>query len=512
MCRKNRCKLVSVPALLLLFLLALGAFSCGDGANTPAPRVDGDPGESEQAEEEAAEHEAEAEAEAEPGPYEGWACVSHPLGAMLGVASHMKQGEGQDANRDFEFARYAELGQAVLREHFRWDDIEPKDDEWHFEAVAEQVRLAKLNKVKMVAQVGYDVGWATFGGEGDSALSPTEYAEFTARVATEYCSYIKDYELWNEPDMTVFWEPTPDPVHYGEMVKAAYPAIKAVCPDARVSLGGMASYSDVDRYNHWWFLKALHTAHPDIAQYFDVVSLHPYTFMDAQPPEYDRIKGTYHSESQTRLVAMAREVMSAMGKPAAPLWFTEIGWTSLLVDEDKTADFLTRSLLLAARDNVEYYLWYTFFDSEPEPDDTFGNWSNYFGLFGWPGDTTTPRREKPAWRTFKGLSKMMGTACFAHDFTSDWSLPNDVYALGFSRPAGGRVLALWDGRETPDEIEGVKDVGGKDTRYELSLPLPPGAKTLKFYDAAGTLVKTETATSPLALTLSPQVQFIQIDE
>lgn len=496
--------------LWLALLLAVSPLACSDNGSAPIS-ADGDCAESEQAQEDDTEADS-AEAEEESGPYDAWTCQGHSVGAMLGVATHMNQGAGDDADRNFEFARYDELGAAIIREHFRWDDIEPKEDEYHFEEVAEQVRLAKEHHVKIVAQVGYDVGWATYGGEGDSALSTTKYAEFVGRVATEYCDSITDYELWNEPDMTTFWEPTPDPVHYGLMVKAAYPAIKAACPAARVSLGGMASYSNVDLYNHWWFLKALYKAHPDIADYFDVISLHPYTFMDAQTPEYDRIKGSYRKESQERLLALAREVASDMGKPEAPIWFTEIGWTSLLVQEDKVASYLTRSALLAARDKVEYYLWYTFYDTEPEPDDAFDNWSNYFGLFGWPGDATAPRREKPAWLAFKGLSKLLGTACFAHDLSSDLALPNDVYALGFTTPDGKRLLALWDGRESPDEIEGVKSPGGLDTRYELRLPLPPKAKTLKVYDPTGALLKTESAVSPYALTLTPDVLFVAIEE
>jgi len=464
------------------------------------------------------EAETEDEAESADPLWDGWQVQGAPLGDMLGVATHMYQGEGDNENRNFEFARYDELGGAVMRQHMRWDDLEPADDEWHFEEVADQVALAVQHGVRFIPQVGYDVGWAATG-EGDSTLIPEEYAEFTGRVATEYCDVIKEYELWNEPDMSIFWEPEPDPQHYGTMVKQAYTAIKAACPDARVSLGGMASYSDVDLFNRWWFLRGLYDAHPDIADYFDAVALHPYTFMVSYPPENDMIRegGSSNTESQTLMTQMARDILAEMGKADAPLWYTEVGWTTYGAEEETIARWLARSALIASRDGIEYWLWYTFFDSEPEPDEPTDNWSNFFGLFGWPGDAVEPRRTKPAWYALKGLSDVLGDAHFVRDLSQTLELPADVYVLGFMRPDGVRMLAAWDGREEPDRIDGKTQEGGPDTTFELTLPLPPAAQAVKIYDINGAEIAAESAFSStpeptLSLTLDISVRYVEIQE
>ena len=46
-------------------------------------------------------------------------------------------------------------------------------------------------------------------------------------VATRYKGKVSAYEVWNEPNGKVFWDPEPDAAQYTELLKAAYPAIKA---------------------------------------------------------------------------------------------------------------------------------------------------------------------------------------------------------------------------------------------------------------------------------------------
>ncbi len=69
---------------------------------------------------------------------------------------------------------------------------------------------------------------------------------------------VKYYELWNEPDTAPFagsflgcWGDPSDPqyfggAYYGEMLKVAYPAIKAANPQAQVLFGGLLMDCDAD--------------------------------------------------------------------------------------------------------------------------------------------------------------------------------------------------------------------------------------------------------------------------
>jgi len=499
--------------LAVLALLGTVAVACGSTSRSAAG------GDASDAQEVATEEaidvgpEILADAPLETGPWANWTPAAEPLRKMIGIASHMDQGVEPNADRDFELAKYAELGGGRLRQNMRWNRVEPNDDDWRLEGYAKQVELASAQGIPVLPQVGYDVGWAmTVEDGGDSTLDPQEYAEYTARVAAEFCWWIKDYECWNEQNISRFWEPRPDPYHYGLMLKAAYPAIKAACPDARVSIGGLASWDDVDLGERWGYLKKLYEAHPDIASYFDVLALHPYTWFQFAPPEQDQTVGvSFQAESQSRMTEIAREILALMGKPGAPIFYTEVGWPSYDLSEDDVARFAVRSVLLAARDGVEAWYWYTFFDDDPSSE-AFRPHENHFGLFGWPGDPVAPRREKPAWRALKALAATIGAARYARDLSADLGAPNDVYVLGFVDDEGRRFLAAWDGREVPDNAPGEVIVASPDTTWELVLPLPPGATGVRVSDLVGAELPAPTVSAKrtVTVTLDRSVRYLVV--
>jgi len=80
--------------------------------------------------------------------------------------------------------------------------------------------------------------------------SATGFANFAAAAAQRYGASVDDYILWNEPNLPLWIQPqaqcgkhhcTPvSPGVYREMVRAAYPAIHAVDPVARVLIGALA--------------------------------------------------------------------------------------------------------------------------------------------------------------------------------------------------------------------------------------------------------------------------------
>jgi hypothetical protein len=429
---------------------------------------------------------------------------------IIGVSTHMAQGEGANENRDFEFARYKELGGAAIREDYHWHKIEPADDAWDFARVATQVAMAKEADMRVLPMLAYKVDWA-MADESYSSIDPAEYGEFAGRLAEEYCDSIKQYEMWNEENIPRFWAPKPDPHHYGLMLKAAYSAVKAACPDALVSIGGLASYSPSAFFDRWGFLRALGEAHPDIADFFDVLAIHPYSFLQYDPPEHDKIEAAgWRSESQTAMTDIAREILAGMGKPDAPIWYTEMGWPSYQLSEEQVGRFLARSVLLAARDGVDQYYWYTFYDAEPITTGVRPH-EHYFGLFGWPSDPAEPRRPKPAWFAMKALADLLGQASFARDLGPALELPNDVYALAFVTGEGRRIVAAWDGREKPDVLDDWTDEGGPETSHDLVLPLPEGLTSITVYDVSGDEVETINVDGPFERRLTTSVVYLVLD-
>lgn len=505
------------PLCLVLLLLVLGA--CGSAEQTPPASSDGD------ADTEAAESDTESESseadseESDPVAafYAGLSAGPGPdLRHRLGVASQMTQRAGKDADQDFEYSVYKELnkdgGSVTMRNGMDWNSIERSKGVWTMEGLDQYVQGAIDSGTNLIAPLDYAADWAVTDSD-TSTLKPEDFAAYATKVASSYCPKgVKQYEIWNEENLSMFWHPAPNAAAYGTILKAAYTAIKAVCPDAVVSIGGMCSMTFNDfKLPRWYFMEDLYTAHPDICSYFDALALHPYTFAQAYTPERDyRITSDIMAENQNESVALARQKLAKLGCPNREIWFTEFGWPSYDLTQLQQADYLARSVLMAMHDDVRSMAWYTFYDFEPQPDSIRPH-EQHFGLYEWPGKDGSNRKPKPAFAAFKGLWNVLGTSRFAGDLSGVLGLPAKVFVYAFLSDTGALTLAVWDGREMPDGKLGDGQKDNPDTRYELVLPLPAWAAKVVRLDQSG--AKQEEAApqnGAITLTLTGEVQYLQV--
>lgn len=132
---------------------------------------------------------------------------------------------------------------------------------------------------------------------------PAQYANFVAFLAQRYGSKLAAIEVWNEPDQAnEFYFAGPEkPKRYAAILRAAYPAIKAVDPSLTVLGGSLVGSNGL-------FLRALYAA--GIKGFYDGLSVH----------FYNLTLGSLRS---------IHEVQVANGDKT-PLWLNEFGWTSCL--------------------------------------------------------------------------------------------------------------------------------------------------------------------------------------
>lgn len=64
-----------------------------------------------------------------------------------------------------------------------------------------------------------------------------EWQEFLEEVARRF-PQAAAIEIWNEPNLSGFWKPEPQPERYAGLVASAYEAIKAADPGIQVIAGG----------------------------------------------------------------------------------------------------------------------------------------------------------------------------------------------------------------------------------------------------------------------------------
>jgi hypothetical protein len=241
-----------------------------------------------------------------------------------------------------------------------WSAIEP-----HAKGVYDQAYLTKLDGVLAAARargirptisVLGTPAWARHNA-GSSMTPPDHSADFgdiMGFLAGRYASQPDlAWEIWNEPNQQQFWDIAggPNPAAYGRLLKAAYPRIKAVAPNATV-LGGSIAFNDQT------YLRRLYIEGGAKGS-FDALAVHPYSL--AHPP-------------------------TSTASAYKPLWITEVGWSSHQVSDSTRAGYFEQAVsMLADYPQVAVFQVYALNAAEDLPDmaltsasgQASGSWTAY---------------------------------------------------------------------------------------------------------------------------------------
>jgi hypothetical protein len=117
-------------------------------------------------------------------------------------------------------------------------------------------------------------------GKAINAGNP--WARFVNATAARYAGQVSAWEMWNEPDFSLFWSGSV--ADYARLLKVGYLAAKAADPSATVLVGGMMYWEWTNRngVEHSWlrsFLSQLDTDLSRVANgyYFDGIPWHWYS-------------------------------------------------------------------------------------------------------------------------------------------------------------------------------------------------------------------------------------------
>jgi polysaccharide biosynthesis protein PslG len=232
--------------------------------------------------------------------------------------------------------------------------------------------LLARDGVRWLPVIAYSTPWAATVPGTDKAppASDADFAAYAEAFARRYGAGgsfwarhpelpqlpVTAYEIWNEPNLHVFWHPTPDPARYASLYLAARSAIKRAQPDAKVIVGGLAPYAD-------GYVEDMYAARPELERSVDAVAYHPYG-ADA--------------ELVLRLVRKMRATLDGLGSDRAPIWVTEVGWPTqgtgglsadALPDSTRAANLsLVTDSLLGSNCRVETVSPYTWATPERDPE------------------------------------------------------------------------------------------------------------------------------------------------
>jgi polysaccharide biosynthesis protein PslG len=256
-------------------------------------------------------------------------------------------------------------GKVGARVTYYWSDIEPTPGNWQFSVYDSLMKRAASGQIPLLGILAYAmkrVAGAAADMQGDPwALSycpPDEIEEFVTFAATVVARYpeVLYWEIWNEPNTTYFWRPSPDPVRYVELLKRSYPAIKAANPKAVVVLGGLSPGTGSGQANTMSAASFLEAVYQNGGKnYFDAVGFHPYNG-GVSPDSY-----------LADYVNSVHDVMTKYEDGNKEVWVTEIGWVvgtgADALSEAAQADYLSRAFtILYHLEFVDRVYWYNLKD------------------------------------------------------------------------------------------------------------------------------------------------------
>lgn len=299
-----------------------------------------------------------------------------------------------------EIALMKDSGVAWVRLPVRWQWLEPQRGLYVWDRYEDAVDQARDAGLELLAVLGGTPLWSSGvdrralprGVDWDS-FEPRDTRDFAAyvyRVVERFSGRIGAYELMNEPNSPVHWNPRPDVARFIELLCAGYLAAKYADPNAVIVAGGLNG----NGLSLGWeapesrdFLRAIYSG-PG-ARCFDVMAIHPF----AHPTE-DGVAALQSWIDETK------RFMTAQGD-RRELWLTETGWSSgrslwghTTISEKQQAEWV-RAIYLDIVGPQKIF-WYNFKEDRANPTDPEGQW-------GWLRYDLTP---KPAFRAFSDLRRL----------------------------------------------------------------------------------------------------------
>ena len=270
---------------------------------------------------------------------------------------------------------------------------------------------------------------------------------------------VTHWEMWNEPDLTQFWDGTT--ADYARLLKVGYVAAKHADPDAQVLFGGLANnHENLNFYNDVMTIYDDDSLAESHAYFHDIFATHNYLYS---------WRSWYH-------VFRAGNTLQARNLDK-PIWLNENGvpvWddypgpiceptSPLRASMSEQADFIIQSAFYAryvGADNIFFFQLYDDCGNQGgnheyyPPEACTGNPDNdpggdAFGLFSNPASNTVcyshhPNPEAPR----AGLAALQVLTTYFTGVDPLWRLPSSTnegqeWIAFFQKATNSRILGMW---------------------------------------------------------------------
>ena len=297
----------------------------------------------------------------------------------------------------------------------------------------------------------------------NGAINPDNYwGAYVHKTVATYKSWVKVWEIWNEPDWVDTWSytqtwdtepPTAEQLprfrgsiyEYVRMLRVSREAALLADPEAKIATGGLGYdtfLAAILRYTDNPVDGSITAEYPETGgAYFDVVSFHHYPLytpgnseaaVEGYVSHYERMAGRLADAGVTGKTFVTTE----SGAPHVELPGTPSG-------EAYARNYLVKAMTLAHAVGVNGIDWYVLSDyaAPGSTDDAYG----WMGLFedieqlGTPGEAVPT----PTGIAYATLGKLLAGARHDPTATSALDLGGSVGGAAFRSPAAKGLYVLW---------------------------------------------------------------------
>ncbi len=315
------------------------------------------------------------------------------------------------------YAHLGALGVKWARVQTGWSRCEREKGRFDFQWLDSIVDSVLKSGVQPWFNVGYGnklyspespqesaVGWAPLY----TAEARDAWVRFVGELTAHFRGRVKHWEIWNEPNITVFWKPkAPNPAEYTDLVKLTSPVIRRRIPDATIIGGAMSS--DAGQFE--WLTRCFELG---MGQLVDRISFHRYRWS----PELN-----YESNVRA-LRALVKRYKSSLelwqGECGVP---SEKGGVGALAgmdwSEPRQARWLLRRVLLDMKLELELSSYFHLTDLTNYTEGTVQKGkSAFFGLL-----RANSYEPKPSYYAYQNLCSLFDSETKRADLVFDVTTP-----------------------------------------------------------------------------------------
>jgi polysaccharide biosynthesis protein PslG len=413
---------------------------------------------------------------------EAWSATANKqtLESGLGVNIHFTEPQPG------EIKLIADAGFRWVRMDFVWDVTERERGRYDFAAYDRL--MSELDRFNIRALFILDYGHRLYGGwPPRSEAAQQAFARWAVAAAKHFSNRGVIWEVYNEPNVKLFWPPRPKAEEYIALALGVGRAFRAEVPNEKL-IGPATNGID------FAFIEACFKA--GLLEYWSAVSVHPYRKTDPETVANDYCRLRKLIQQYSPPYRTGSGLGSPRGQPAwgggsdrvIPIISGEWGYSAAWrdFDEAKQSALIAREMLTNAANGIPLSIWYDWRDDgtdATEAEHHFGVVRNAFQPEG-----TEPFKPKPGYAAVKTVSEFFNGYTFEQRLTIG---SDDDYVLVFTRD-GQKRFAAWT---------------TSTTRRRIVIPLGPGSFTITRHngDSGGRISATpsgaaiEISTTPLYL-------------